>query len=84
MKLIPSTKKDNLIYLNYSNEQIAKLHTDLICYIQDNMKKITRILTKKKYLQSDNDELNTTCSQILDKCANISINIKKIHEDLSK
>ena len=35
LRLIPSTKKDNLIYENYSSHDISKIHSNLICYIQD-------------------------------------------------
>ena len=84
LRLIPSTKKDNLIYENYSSHDISKIHSNLICYIQDNSEQIVKILGKKKYYVRDYDIMNTISQEMLEKCALLSTMIHFKHEELSK
>lgn len=84
LRLIPSTKKDNLIYENYSSHDISKIHSNLICYIQDNSEQIVKILGKKKYYVRDYDIMNTISQEMLEKCALLSTMIHLKHEELSK
>ena len=84
LRLIPSTKKDNLIYENYSSHDISKIHSNLICYIQDYSEQIVKILGKKKYYVRDYDIMNTISQEMLEKCALLSTMIHFKHEELSK
>lgn len=84
LRLIPSPKKDNLIYENYSSHDISKIHSNLICYIQDNSEQIVKILGKKKYYVRDYDIMNTISQEMLEKCALLSTMIHFKHEELSK
>lgn len=84
LKLIPSTKKDNLIYESYSNRDISKVHSELICYIQDNSEQIVKILVKKKYYINDYNSMNAISQNMLKLCALLSTMIHQKHEELSK
>lgn len=84
LKLIPASKKDNIIYENYSSSNISKIHSNLICYIQDNAEQIVKILSKKKYYVSDYDIMNKISQGMLELCALLSTIIHQKHEELSK
>lgn len=84
LKLIPASKKDNIIYENYSSSNISKIHSNLICYIQDNAEQIVKILRKKKYYVSDYDIMNKISQGMLELCALLSTIIHQKHEELSK
>lgn len=84
LKLIPASKKDNIIYENYSSSNISKIHSNLICYIQDNAEQIVKILRKKKYYVSDYDIMNKISQGMLELCALLSAIIHQKHEELSK
>ena len=84
LKLIPASKKDNIIYENYSSSNISKIHSNLICYIQDNAEQIVKISRKKKYYVSDYDIMNKISQGMLELCALLSTIIHQKHEELSK
>ena len=84
LKLIPSTKKDNIIYENYTSSDISKIHSKLICYIQDNAEQIVKILGKKKYYARDFDTMNVISQDLLKICALLSTMIHQKHDELSK
>ncbi len=84
LKLIPASKKDNIIYENYSSSNISKIHSNLICYIQDNAEQIVKILSKKKYYVSDYAIMNKISQGMLELCALLSTIIHQKHEELSK
>ncbi len=84
IELIPSTKKDHLICKSYANRNISKVHLKLICYIQDNLEQITKILKKKKYFTKDFDDLNAISNGLLEICAALSVLIRDEHKNLSE
>ena len=84
--IIDCTSKKNSVLRNgpISIEQISKIHSKLICYIQDNAEQIVKILGKKKYYARDFDTMNVISQNLLKICALLSTMIHQKHDELSK
>jgi len=83
LKIIPKTKKDLLVFKNYSVVEITNEHTNLVCYLQENAENITEIL-KEKYTKKSEEILKNITNEVLQLSALLSAVIQVRQRELSE
>ena len=83
LKIIPKTKKDLLVFKNYSVVEITNEHTNLVCYLQENTENITEIL-KEKYTKKSEEILKNITNEVLQLSALLSAVIQVRQRELSE
>ena len=84
VKEIPNTKKDNIVFQNYSEKTVWKLHGEIIIYIQNSVQEITNVLLKRKYSKKDFEIISEFVENILKMCSLIMLNIQNRQKKLSE
>ena len=84
LELIPKTKKDALVLKNYSTKEIVDAHTDLICFIQNNAKKISNIIMKEKFSSENKSKLRKLTDEVLKISAYLSGLVQIRQKELSE
>ncbi len=86
LKSIPVTKKDNLIFQNYSSQIVFKKHSEIICYLQKNIENINNILLSEteSNLEDNINILTSITNETLMLSSKLMISIQEQQKDLSK
>lgn len=83
LKLIPKTKKDLLVFKNYSVVDVTNAHTNIVCYVQENSEKIAKII-KEKHTKNNDEVLKNITNELLQLSALLSAVIQVRQKELSE
>lgn len=86
LKSIPVTKKDNLIFQNYSSKIVFKNHSEIICYLQKNIENINNIVLSEieSNLEDNINILTSITNETLMLSSKLMISIQEQQKELSK
>lgn len=83
LKLIPKTKKDLLVFKNYSVVDVTNAHTAMVCYLQENSDSFVKIV-KEKYSKKNEEILKNITNESLKLSAHLSAVIQIRQKELSE
>lgn len=83
LEYIPKTKKDLLVFKNYSVDEITTKHTNIVCYLQENVEKILKVL-EEKYNKENVLILKNVTNEVLKLSAQLSVAVQVRQKELSE